>query len=326
MGDDKRYARWAGLVLLILSQLSVSFSYFFVQWNKRFYDSLEKHDINLFFKESLIFCVLIIALAIVSSFTKYHGQQYALRWRMWMSNKGLDLWLKKRTNVEGSDQRIQEDLMRFTNIFERFFLDCLNSLVSIILFIPMLYNITSAMTFMSGISLANILVVAIIAYTLIGLYVSTKIANPLVKMEYNNQKIEAHFRYKLVHARDGDNIQTSVFQDITQQINKSYHDIYSTKRNFTLWQKIYDQASYLLPFLLIGSNYFSGAITLGTLMQIRSIFSRIRNAMSYLLDHYSEVTELWAISIRLVEFYEAINFFEEHKQPSTDAVIDKVTT
>jgi len=316
-GDDKIYARWAGLLLLLLSQSLVGFNYFFVLWNGRFYDSLEQKNISAFFRESLIFCGIVIAFVLLVSLTRYHGQKYALRWRIWMSQKGLEIWLKSRTQVEGSDQRIQEDLMRFTNIFERFFLECFNSLVTIIVLVPMLYTLANNMSFLSTFNLANVLLVSIVLYTSLGLLVSTKIANPLVKLEYDNQKIEANFRYNLVHARDGANISLSFFQDITSQLSTSYHEIYRLKKNFTLWQKTYDQASYLIPFLLIGSNYFSGAITLGALMQVRSTFSRIRNSMAYLLDHYSELTELLAISIRLLEFYNAINFFEDHKSAET---------
>jgi len=242
-GDDKIYARWAGLLLLLLSQSLVGFNYFFVLWNGRFYDSLEQKNISAFFRESLIFCGIVIAFVL-------------LRWRIWMSQKGLEIWLKSRTQVEGSDQRIQEDLMRFTNIFERFFLECFNSLVTIIVLVPMLYTLANNMSFLSTFNLANVLLVSIVLYTSLGLLVSTKIANPLVKLEYDNQKIEANFRYNLVHARDGANISLSFFQDITSQLSTSYHEIYRLKKNFTLWQKTYDQASYLIPFLLIGSNNF----------------------------------------------------------------------
>jgi ABC-type uncharacterized transport system fused permease/ATPase subunit len=43
-------------------------------------------------------------------------------------------------------------------------------------------------------------------------------------------------------------------------------------------------------------------------MEIRIIFATIRSAMAYLLDHYTEFTELQAIAKRLLEFY---NHLEE---------------
>jgi peptide/bleomycin uptake transporter len=72
-----------------------------------------------------------------------------------------------------------------------------------------------------------------------------------------------------------------------------------------MWQKAYDQSFFLIPYALLASNYFSGLITLGMLMQIKSTFSRIRNSMAYILDHYAELAEMLAISKRLAEFYAA---------------------
>lgn len=307
-GDEKRYARWMGLWLLVLSQLSTAYGYFFIQWNRRFYDALEAKNAMGFYQESLVFMILVIFYVLTFSLTRYYGQQYALRWRMWMTNTALNCWLtdSHRGVLEGSDQRIQEDLMRFTLIFERFFLDCFNAVLLIVLFTPLLFTETQGLQ-LFGVSIGWVLFATSIIYTLIGMLVSAKIANPLIKIEYENQKLEAEFRYNLVHARDGANIKPSFFAQLLQGITGNYNQMYSRQKNFNLWQKFYDQLSFLLPFLLLGTNYFGGFITFGAVMQIKSTFSRIRNSMAYLLDHYTELTEMLAISKRLVEFYKDAN-------------------
>jgi len=60
------------------------------------------------------------------------------------------------------------------------------------------------------------------------------------------------------------------------------------------------------------------------LMQIRSTFSRIRNSMAYLLDHYTELTEMLAISKRLVEFYDLaqIKFVRAETEITTSPSMD----
>jgi putative ATP-binding cassette transporter len=311
-GEDKKYARFMGLLLIILSQILVGFSYLLTRWNNDFFKALGDKNLHAFYKQSLIYCIIVILRILIASLNRYYGQQYALRWRIWMTSKALDYWLIARINIEGSDQRIQEDLMRFTNIFEKFFLECINSIILICVFIPMLYSLSSNLT-IYNINLSNVLVTSIIVYTILGLYISTKIANPLIKLEYDNQKIEANFRYHLVHARDGQDIKKSFFDNIMVELTTNYNKMYALKKNFSIWQRTYDEISYFLPFLLIGTNYFSGAISLGMLMQIRSTFGRIRKAMSYVLDNYAELTELSAISIRLVEFYESINFITKQQ-------------
>lgn len=135
--------------------------------------------------------------------------------------------------------------------------------------------------------------------------VSAKIANPLINLEYQNQKLEAEFRYNLVHVKDGATKPHSFFKGLLHQLSNNYQLIYSRQKNFNLWQKAFDQFSFVIPYLLLAGSYFSGLLTLGMLMQIKSTFSRIRNSMAYLLDNYAELTELLAVSKRLIEFYKA---------------------
>ncbi len=307
-GSERTYARWGAVLLMLLSQASTSFGYFFIQWNRRFYDSLEMKDTEVFFRESIVFTVLAIAYVLVFSLTRYYGQQYALRWRMWMTKSVLNTWLfdEKRGVLEGSDQRIQEDLMRFTLIFERFFLDCFNAVLLIIVLTPMVFWQTKNL-YLGNLPLAWVILLASVGYTLLGMVISAKIANPLIQLEYNNQKLEAELRYNLVHVRDGAQKQPSFFTGLLHNISNNYHLVYKRQKNFNLWQKSYDQFSFLIPFMLLASNYFIGLLTLGMLMQIRSTFSRIRNSMAYLLDNYTELTEMLAIAKRLAEFYESAN-------------------
>lgn len=305
-GTEKRYARWGGLWLLFLSQCSTTYGYMFIQWNRRFYEAIETRNAAGFYTESAVFLAIVIFFVLTFSFTRYFGQQYALRWRMWMTTSALNKWLfdENRGQLEGSDQRIQEDLMRFTTIFERFFLDCFNAILLIILFTPLLFIETKGLT-LFDIPLGWALLGSSVIYTLIGMVISAKIANPLINLEYNNQKLEAEFRYNLVHVRDGAHKTLGFFQVILQGITGNYNQMYKCQKNFNLWQKAYDQLSFLIPFLLLSTNYFTGLIAFATVMQVKSTFSRIRNSMAYLLDHYTELTEMLAISKRLVEFYDS---------------------
>jgi putative ATP-binding cassette transporter len=305
-GSDKIYARVMGITLLLLSQLITAYGYFFIQWNRRFYDALESRQADLFYRESWVFAALAISYVLSYSLARYVGQQYALRWRIWMTENALGFWLnsKKMHNIEGSDQRIQEDLMRFTTIFERFFIDCFNAVLLIILFIPLLYTQTKTL-YLININLCWLLLGAVIVYTIAGMFISAKIANPLIKIEYNTQKLEAEFRYNLVHVRDGKEVTPSLFKQMLRNITQNYNQSYNRQKYFNLWQKAYDQFSFLIPFMLMASNYFAGVMTLGMLMQIKSTFSRIRNSMAYILDNYPSLTEMLAIAQRLVEFYTA---------------------
>lgn len=317
--EHKLYARWVGICLILLSQAMVGFSYFYTWWNKRFFDILENKDIDAFLVECLLFCIVGVFFSIVYSLSQYYGQQYALKWRIWMTNRALKLWSNhaNRSTLEGSDQRIQEDLMRFTVIVERFFLECFNAFVTILFFTPILFNLTNNLE-IANMNVSILLLMSAIVYTSIGMYGAFKMTFPLIKLEYDSQKYEAAFRYNLVHARDGAEVSSTSFLRLLSPIFKNYQAKYKKQRKFNLCLKMYTQFAYLIPFAILAPSYFSSIITLGSLMQIRMVFANIRRSMSYLLDHYTELNELQAISKRLLEFYNHLDEISASTETSLD--------
>jgi putative ATP-binding cassette transporter len=162
--------------------------------------------------------------------------------------------------------------------------------------------------FIGDVPVSIVILLSVVIYTCVGMYVGVKMTTPLIKLEYDGQKYEAAFRYNLVHAKDGKNISSTSFLRLLSPIFKTYKAKYNKQRQFNLWLKIYNQYSFFIPFIILAPSYFSGISTIGTLMEIRIIFATIRSAMAYLLDHYTEFTELQAIAKRLLEFY---NHLEE---------------
>lgn len=304
VGDKRAYAISMGSFLIALSLSKVYVGFLFAEWNKRFYDALEAKNTQLFQTECFYFAGLAVLFMLLFSFSRYFGQRYALHWRIWMTDYALSRWLPQpnRDSVEGPDQRIQEDLMRFTDIFERHVLEIFNSIVLIVTFTPVLFKLTSDLTYF-GHKVPGLLFYIIVVYTLVGMKISKTIADPLVTLEYDGQKLEAEFRYNLVRARDGEERSKESFLSIFKTITENHNAIYKRQKYFNIWQKSYGQLSFLIPFLTLAPGFFSGFLSFGILMQTRSFFSRIRNSMAYLLDHYTEITEFFAVVKRLDEFF-----------------------
>ncbi|NRB11354.1 MAG: hypothetical protein HRU35_07085, partial [Rickettsiaceae bacterium] len=264
-GQDKKYARIMGVALIILSLLKVYLGYLFTQWNRRFFDAIEIKNWEQFKIEMLFFCALALTFVSVVALSRYMCQRYALRWRFWMTNCALKDWLNsKNRELEGVDKRIQEDLMRFTDIFERICLEMVNNIVLVICFTPFLFQISQNILFL-GISIQGILFYVVVVYTIIGFIVSRIIGRPLVQLEYDSQKYEAAFRYKLVHAKDGESFDVNNFQPLIQPIIKNHVSLYKRQKIFNFWQLSYDQLSFLIPYLILAPSYFSSIISLGLL-------------------------------------------------------------
>ena len=84
----------------------------------------------------------------------------------------------------------------------------------------------------------------------------------------------------------------------------------------------FGQAAVIFPFFLAGSRYFSGAITLGVLMQIGSAFGRVQDALSWFVENYSNLAAWRATADRLLQFQAAMDRAEH--QASGVAIEDLV--
>jgi peptide/bleomycin uptake transporter len=75
---------------------------------------------------------------------------------------------------------------------------------------------------------------------------------------------------------------------------------------FHLWSNFYGQMMVIFPFLLMGPSLFTGLITLGVIQQVSNAFGKVNDAFSYLIDRWTDITELRSIYKRLSEFEKAL--------------------
>ena len=71
---------------------------------------------------------------------------------------------------------------------------------------------------------------------------------------------------------------------------------------------MYNQSMIIVPYLLMGPGLFTGAMTLGVLIQTASAFREVQSSFSLFLQNWTRITELRSIYKRLMEFETAINF------------------
>ena len=71
---------------------------------------------------------------------------------------------------------------------------------------------------------------------------------------------------------------------------------------FNLWSNLYSQTMIIFPYLLMGPSLFTGLITLGVIQQVSNAFGKVNEAFSYLIERWTDITELRSIYKRLTEF------------------------
>ncbi len=118
--------RWAGRLLLaalIVIELSVvGVTVLVNQWNNAFYNSLQDRNWDVFVYQLGYFCVLAAAFIALKVYQLYLNQWLQIRWRRWMTDHYLHLWLDGANHyrmqlvgdaADNPDQRIAEDLSFF---------------------------------------------------------------------------------------------------------------------------------------------------------------------------------------------------------------------
>jgi peptide/bleomycin uptake transporter len=71
---------------------------------------------------------------------------------------------------------------------------------------------------------------------------------------------------------------------------------------------MYNQSMIIVPYVLMGPGLFTGAMTLGILIQTSSAFREVQSSFSLFLQNWTRITELRSIYKRLNEFEKSIDF------------------
>jgi peptide/bleomycin uptake transporter len=229
----------------------------------------------------------------------------------------MPYWRAVDAKVEGASQRVQEDAMNFAKIVESMGLQVVRAIMLLIAFLPILYGLSSNVVIPFFKDITGSLVWVSLIASLGGLLISWIVGIKLPGLEYNNQKVEAAFRKELVYGEDDrkNYVQAPTILQLFTGIKFNYHRLFLHYGYFDLWLIMYNQTMIIVPYLLMGPGLFTGAMTLGVLIQTSSAFREVQSSFSLFLQNWTRITELRSIYKRLMEFEAAINFKNNLRKP-----------
>ncbi|MFM8244513.1 MAG: putative transporter [Candidatus Fonsibacter sp.] len=313
---NKKWLLWAwggGLLLLLSLLIQVSITVKINEWYKGFYDLLQnakQNKIEEFWQKIIQFCYLAFPYVVLATFTGFFTRLFALRWREAMTFDYLPFWRNSTSKIEGSAQRIQEDISRFAKIVESLGLQVVRAIMTLIAFIPILWGLSNSIEIDFFKKIPGALVWVSLIVSLGGLLISWFVGVKLPGLEYNNQKIEAKFRKELVYGED-DRISyakpDTIFELFTG-IKFNYHRLFLHYGYFDIWVNLYDQFMVIVPYLIMAPGLFIGTITLGVIVQVSNAFARVHNSFSLFIHQWTTITELRSIHRRLIEFEMGIGY------------------
>ena len=305
---------WGGGLLLALSLLiQVTITVKINQWYKGFYDVLQKpmeYSISVFWDKIFEFTYLALPYVVLATFTAYFTRLYAFRWREAITFDYMPLWTSGNAKVEGSAQRLQEDTMRFAKIVESLGLQVVRAIMTLIAFTPILWSLSDKVIVPVFKDVPGSLVWVALATSLGSMLISWFVGWKLPGLEYNNQKVEAKFRKELVYGEDDRTTyaKPETILELFTGIKFNYHRLYLHYGYFDIWVNVYDQFMVIVPYLVMAPGLFTGAITLGFVIQVSNAFQRVHGSFSLFTQNWTTITELRSIHKRLKEFEIAIGY------------------
>ena len=310
------------------------FSLYFYQsllehfFNARSISGENAYNIGIFYAMIWVFLCIALPYVLIATINVYFASIYALKWREAMTFEYLAFWKAKDDNIEGSSQRIQEDIYNFSKIVESLGLAFIRALMILFAFIPILWALSGviAAPLFEGIDensifaplkhIDGLLVYVALFISLGGLFISWFVGIKLPGLEYNNQKAEAAFRKELVFAEDNrrDYATRETMIELFTGLKFNYKRLFLHYGYFNIWLILFEQIIVIVPFLIVAPSLFAGAIGLGVVMQMNNAFDQVRSSFSVFITNWTNITELRSIHKRLREFEENIEYRKSLKR------------
>ncbi|MGN6585844.1 MAG: peptide antibiotic transporter SbmA [Rhizobiaceae bacterium] len=297
--------------ILFTTNFSVQVSVELNEWRGPFFDMIQKaltppagtvtqgelfQGIWVF----LTIAFLAIAVYVVQSFFISH---YIFRWRTAMNDFYVSNWDRLR-HIEGASQRVQEDTMRFSTSVEDLGTSFMQSVMTLIAFLPLLAQLShhvTAMPFMGPIP--DSLVIAAILWSLFGTVLLAGVGIKLPGIEFRNQRVEAAYRKELVYGEDHENrAQPPTLAALFNNVRRSYFLLYFHYAYFNVARMFYIQADAVFVYVIMTPTIAAGHITFGILQQIIAAFSQVSSSFQYLVNSWPDIVSLMSIYKRLRAF------------------------
>jgi peptide/bleomycin uptake transporter len=309
----QRWSRWS----ILGSALIVFITYFQVQvsvaintWYGPFYDLIQTAlskpgtvTLAQFYAELVTFTGLATVSVIVLALTRFFVSHYIFRWRTAMNDYYMANWPRLRS-IEGASQRVQEDTMRFSTTMEGLGVNLIDSVMTLIAFLPVLMVLSINVTELPLIgNIPNALVVVAIVWSLFGTGFLALIGIRLPGLEFRNQRVEAAYRKELVYAEDdATRAEPLTVAELFAAVRANYFRLYFNYLYFNVGRYLYLQTDNIFPFVVLAPTIVAGKITLGAMNQILNAFGQVRSSFQYLINAWPTIVELLSIYKRLRSF------------------------
>ena len=239
-------------------------------------------------------------VAVLNAFLVSH---WIFRWRNAMNDYYMANWGRLR-HIEGASQRVQEDTMRFAQIMENLGTAFVDSIMTLIAFMPVLIQLSTHITELPVLgAIPHPLVVAALAWSIFGTICLIVAGAKLPGLQFRNQRVEAAYRKELVYGEDNaERAQPPTVAELFSNVRHNYFRLYFHYVYFNVVRYTYLQANNIFSLVVMVPSIVAGTITLGLMNQISYAFSQVTSSFQFLVNSWSTIVELLSVHKRLRAF------------------------
>lgn len=333
--ERKRAAWLLTIVNIVLTLLVVAANYAIVVWNGRFYNAMQKYDVNQLWFLGFIFFAIVAVITVISTVQQYTIQKLQIEWRGWFTNYLLGRWMHNQvhyrmqidaTKVDNPDQRISDDVDFFAGQSVNLPISALQSVVTIASFGFMLWVLSEKLR-MFGVYIPGMLVWFNLIYAVGGTYLLVRIGRPLFYLNNIQQRAVGDFRFELIRVRDNSETIATAHSGAAESTRLSTRfapvvEIFYRRIRRTvlvnLFSFSYTGASGILPFLLVLPSYLAKRVLIGTVSQTFGAFNQTQSAFAFIINNFStlgsgylSITEWRAVIDRLYTLEVSLRHHEQ---------------
>ena len=313
LGRDHKWAKWSVLgsaLIVFITWFQVQVSVMLNEWYGTFYDLIQNTlsnpgsiEIEEYYAQLFSVGVIIMVAVAVAVFNRFFVSHYVFRWRTAMNEHYTARWAQVR-GIEGASQRIQEDTMRFASIMEGLGVSLLESVMTLIAFLPILWGLSQFVTALPLIGeVPQALVFVAIIWSIFGTAILAIAGIKLPGLEFNNQKVEAAYRKELVFGEDHhDRAHPATLAELFSNVRQNYFRLYKNYLYFNVVRYGYLNIGQFVPLIALAPSIIAGAFTLGVMQRILNAFNQVEGSFQYLVNSWTTIVELQSIYKRLRAF------------------------
>ncbi|GJD77712.1 ABC transporter ATP-binding protein/permease [Methylobacterium gregans] len=302
--------------------LTLRFNFFY----RDMYNTLQELNAEAFWYQiTWIFIPLAVINIAIGMFDLFVDSSLHIRWRTWLTHSLYERWLGKGTHyripftdveADNPDQRIQQDVNAFIQQTASLSIRLLSQAAQLVSFIVILWTISRDFVLpFTDTVIPGFLVWLVIAYAVVGTWLTHVIGRPLIGLNFRQEQVEADFRFSLARNRiyseqiallRGERAEASRLATLFHAVIDNYVGIIFRRIKLIAFTFTYRQASAVFPLIVAAPSFFAKKITLGTLQQTSDAFSNVKGSLDFFVNSYITLASYRANTIRLGSFKRAM--------------------